>query len=198
MIKFIVVDLDDTLIGMDLRVSSRNKKAIRRALKKGIQVTIATGRTFQTAEPFVQKLGIRLPVICYNGALVRNTHKVHIEKMLPEYFEITKETADKINSCRQKDGRIIAVGTSTVRALESQADVNGNLIPGKGETELYIYPGYKFKVIDAMLTNFHLPKSTNLILVSAFAGKEKLLSLYKSAMENNYRFYSYGDAMLVL
>ncbi|PIS41705.1 MAG: hypothetical protein COT25_01635 [Candidatus Kerfeldbacteria bacterium CG08_land_8_20_14_0_20_42_7] len=86
MIKFIVVDLDDTLIGMDLRVSSRNKKAIRRALKKGIQVTIATGRTFQTAEPFVQKLGIRLPVICYNGALVRNTHKVHIEKMLPEYF----------------------------------------------------------------------------------------------------------------
>ncbi|OIO75789.1 MAG: tRNA preQ1(34) S-adenosylmethionine ribosyltransferase-isomerase QueA [Elusimicrobia bacterium CG1_02_37_114] len=127
-----------------------------------------------------------------------SAENINEHKMLPEYFEITKETADKINSCRQKDGRIIAVGTSTVRALESQADVNGNLIPGKGETELYIYPGYKFKVIDAMLTNFHLPKSTNLILVSAFAGKEKLLSLYKSAMENNYRFYSYGDAMLVL
>lgn len=86
MVKFVVIDLDDTLIGLDLRVSSRNKKAIKRAIKKGIQVTLATGRTFQTAEPFAKKLGIKLPVICYNGALVRNTHKVHVEKMLPEYF----------------------------------------------------------------------------------------------------------------
>lgn len=86
MVKLIVIDLDDTLIGLDLHVSSRNRKAIKRAIKKGIYVTLATGRTHQTAEPFAKKLGIRLPVICYNGALVRNTHKVHIEKMLPERF----------------------------------------------------------------------------------------------------------------
>lgn len=86
MVKCIVIDLDDTLIGLDLRVSSRNRKAIKRAIRSGIQITLATGRTFQTAEPFVRKLGITLPVICYNGALVRNGHKVYIEKMLPERF----------------------------------------------------------------------------------------------------------------
>ncbi|MFA5030110.1 MAG: Cof-type HAD-IIB family hydrolase [Patescibacteria group bacterium] len=86
MVKLIVVDLDDTLIGLDLRVSKRNTQAVRKAQSKRIQVTLATGRTFQTAEPFAKKLGLTLPVICYNGALVRNTHKVHIEKMLPEYY----------------------------------------------------------------------------------------------------------------
>lgn len=86
MVKLIVVDLDDTLIGLDLRVSKRNVQTIKQARKKGIHVTLATGRTYQTAEPFAKKLGITSPVICYNGALVRNSNKVHIEKMLPEYF----------------------------------------------------------------------------------------------------------------
>ena len=97
MIKFLAIDLDDTLIGYDLKISKRNRKAVKKAIKSGIKVTIATGRTFQTAEPFGKQLGIKLPLICYNGALVRNGHKVHIEKMLPEEFHDDLVTFAKRN-----------------------------------------------------------------------------------------------------
>jgi S-adenosylmethionine:tRNA ribosyltransferase-isomerase len=92
---------------------------------------------------------------------------------------------------------IVAVGTTSVRALEFAADANGKLANGRGSCDLFIYPGYKFKVVDAMITNFHLPKSTLLMLVSAFAGREKILQAYGQAIKKRYRFYSYGDAMMI-
>ncbi len=118
-------------------------------------------------------------------------------QMEPERFEITQITAEKINSAKDKGGRIIAVGTTSVRTLESVA-ASGRIEPRHGQTNLFITPGYQFKLIDAMITNFHLPKSTLLALVATFAGLENILAAYKHAVDNRYRFYSYGDAMLIL
>jgi S-adenosylmethionine:tRNA ribosyltransferase-isomerase len=118
--------------------------------------------------------------------------------MLPEEYEVTDETAGLINKARRNGKRIFAVGTSSVRTLETLTDNNSELRPSKGRTDLYIYPGYRFKAVDGLITNFHLPRSTPLLLACAFCGRERLLSAYRSAIENKYRFYSYGDAMLVL
>ena len=117
-------------------------------------------------------------------------------KMHREYFEISKETADQINYTKENGGRIIAVGTTTVRTLESSA-VDGRLLPEAGETELYIYPGYKFKLIDGIITNFHLPKSSLLVMMAAWMGKDLLFKSYREAIERRYRFFSFGDAMFV-
>ncbi len=118
--------------------------------------------------------------------------------MHSEYYELSKETADMINETRAEGGRIIAVGTTTTRTLETVADKNGRLIPQKGWTDIFIYPGYKFKVIDGLITNFHLPESTLLMLVSAFAGKEKVFKAYETAVNEKYRFFSFGDAMFII
>jgi S-adenosylmethionine:tRNA ribosyltransferase-isomerase len=126
------------------------------------------------------------------------TEKIENFKIHSEYFEISKKTADRLNEIKKKGGRIIAVGTTSVRVLETVADENRRLKSGAGETDLFIYPGYKFKFVDGMITNFHLPKSSLLMLVSAFAGKDKVLSAYQHAIDNKYRFYSYGDGMLIL
>lgn len=125
-------------------------------------------------------------------------HDVSKHNMLPEYYEIREEHAGKINSAKKAGKRIIAIGTTSVRTLETVSDENGIIRAGSGQTNLFIYQGYKFKCVDAMITNFHLPKSTPIVLVSAFAEREKILNAYRVAMENNYRFYSYGDAMLIL
>jgi S-adenosylmethionine:tRNA ribosyltransferase-isomerase len=117
--------------------------------------------------------------------------------MHSERFTIPEVTADAINRAKAEDKRIVAVGTTSVRALEFAADANGKLANGRGSCDLFIYPGYKFKVVDAMITNFHLPKSTLLMLVSAFAGREKILQAYGQAIKKRYRFYSYGDAMMI-
>lgn len=122
------------------------------------------------------------------------TEEITQHKMESEFFTISEETANLVNSAK----RIIAVGTTTVRALESVADEDGKITPYSGYTNLYIYPPYRFKCIDALITNFHLPKSTLLVLVSAFAGRELIMKAYKEAIERRYRFYSYGDAMLIL
>jgi S-adenosylmethionine:tRNA ribosyltransferase-isomerase len=119
-------------------------------------------------------------------------HRMHSER-----FFIPESTADIINRARKEGRRIIAVGTTCVRTLEFASDKNGVVNSGNGTCNLFIYPGYTFKVIDAMITNFHLPKSTLLMLVSAFAGRENILNAYKKAIKNKYRFYSYGDAMLI-
>lgn len=119
-------------------------------------------------------------------------HQIHTE----HYF-ISPETADAVNAARAAGRRIIAVGTTTVRTLEYAASRNGVVAAGNGDCDLFIYPGYAFKIVDAMITNFHLPKSTLLMLVSAFAGRERILGAYNAAIENQYRFYSYGDAMLI-
>ncbi len=118
--------------------------------------------------------------------------------MHSEYAVVTQETADAVNTARERGGRVIAVGTTSLRTLESAADANGRLKPFTGETAIFITPGYRFKITDALLTNFHLPRSTLFMLVSAFAGLEHMQAAYRHAIEKQYRFYSYGDACLLL
>ena len=117
--------------------------------------------------------------------------------MHTEYYEVTKESAEIINTARKRGGRIIAVGTTSVRTLETVAKENGEMCEQCGDTNIFIYPGYKFKAVDGLITNFHLPESTLLMLVSALAGKENILSAYKTAVDNEYRFFSFGDAMFI-
>ncbi len=119
-------------------------------------------------------------------------------KMDSEYFEIYEETAQVINETRDKGGRVIAVGTSTVRGLESAVTSDHAVKPVNGWTDKFIYPPYDFKVVDGMVTNFHLPGSTLIMLVSAFAGKDFIFKAYRKAIREKYRFYSYGDAMLIV
>ncbi|SFV77423.1 S-adenosylmethionine:tRNA ribosyltransferase-isomerase [hydrothermal vent metagenome] len=122
--------------------------------------------------------------------------KITDHKMHSEYFEIDQSTVDKINRTKANGGRIIAVGTTAVRSIESAAK-SGQLKSTKEETDIFIYPGYKFKVVDMLITNFHLPKSSLLMLVSAFIGRDRMFEIYKHAIKNDYRFFSYGDAMLL-
>lgn len=118
-------------------------------------------------------------------------------KMHSEYYEVSEETAKILNDTKAAGGRIISVGTTSTRTLESVTDENGVIHAGSGETEIFIYPGYKFKAVDALITNFHLPKSTLIMLVSALAGRENVLNAYREAVNNKYRFFSFGDAMLI-
>ena len=114
--------------------------------------------------------------------------------MHTEYYEVDKENADKINRAKKEGRRVIAVGTTSVRTLESVADENGLVRECKGNTNIFIYPGYKFKTVDALITNFHLPESTLIMLVSALLGREKTLEIYRTAVEEKYRFFSFGDS----
>ena len=123
--------------------------------------------------------------------------RIEEHTMHSEYFAIDEYAARIINQTRQSGGRIIAVGTTTVRALESSTDERGRVKDTSGWTDIFIYPGYTFKVVDCLITNFHLPKSTLLMLVGAFAGREKVLELYRQAIALEYRFFSFGDAMLI-
>jgi S-adenosylmethionine:tRNA ribosyltransferase-isomerase len=118
--------------------------------------------------------------------------------MLPEAFEVTKEAAQAIRQAKSEGRRVVAVGTTVVRTLEAAAGQNGHVEPTTGETGLFITPGYQFRVVDTLMTNFHLPRTTLLMLVSAFAGRERLLAAYDEAIKERYRFYSYGDAMLIV
>lgn len=117
--------------------------------------------------------------------------------MHTEHFEVTEEAADTINKTRAGGGRIIAIGTTSVRTLEAVASPDGTMHAAMGDTNIFIYPGYKFKAVDAIITNFHLPESTLLMLVSAFAGKDKIMSAYRQAVAEKYRFFSFGDAMFL-
>ena len=118
-------------------------------------------------------------------------------EMHSEYIEMSKENADKLNSAKREGRRIIAVGTTSVRVLESCANENGVIVPQKRETDIFIYPSYKFKVVDALITNFHLPESTLIMLISAFAGYDETMSIYNEAVKQKYRFFSFGDAMFI-
>ena len=119
-------------------------------------------------------------------------HKMHAETI-----EVTQAVCDQVAETRKRGGRVIAVGTTAVRSLES-ASQSGVLRPFNGDSEIFIYPGYQFRSVDAMVTNFHLPESTLIMLVSAFAGRDNVLNAYQQAVEEQYRFFSYGDAMFVL
>jgi S-adenosylmethionine:tRNA ribosyltransferase-isomerase len=123
---------------------------------------------------------------------------VHDHPMPPETIEVSADAAADIAETKSRGGRVVAVGTTVVRTLEAAADQNGTVRATKGECSLFILPGYRFRAVDAMLTNFHLPRSTLLMLVSAFAGLERMRDAYGEAVRERYRFYSYGDAMLIL
>jgi S-adenosylmethionine:tRNA ribosyltransferase-isomerase len=115
----------------------------------------------------------------------------------PERFELPAETAAAIAACRERGGRVVAVGTTVTRVLEARAAAGAQVEPGGGWCDLYIRPGHRFRVVDALLTNLHLPQSSLLILVAAFAGRERVLAAYREAARRGARFYSYGDAMLI-
>ena len=122
-----------------------------------------------------------------------NNHHMHTE-----WYEVNAEAADIINETKRNGGRVICVGTTSCRTIESVAGENGYMKAKTGETDIFIYPGYKFKVMDGLITNFHLPESTLVMLVSAFAGKENVLAAYETAVKERYRFFSFGDAMLLI
>ena len=118
-------------------------------------------------------------------------------KMHSEHYEVTKEAAEKINKAKKNGNRVVCVGTTSCRTVESAANPDGTIKATTGDTEIFIYPGYKFKILDALITNFHLPESTLIMLVSALAGRENVLAAYEEAVKNNYRFFSFGDAMFI-
>jgi len=120
-------------------------------------------------------------------------HRIHTEQ-----YSLPISTADAVHAAKARGGKVVAVGTTTARALEHAADDDGNVRTGDGEADIFIYPGYRFKVVDALVTNFHLPESTLLMLVSAFAGREHVAEAYSEAVRRGFRFYSYGDAMLIV
>ena len=125
------------------------------------------------------------------------TEEITQHHMHTEYYCISQEAADRINEAREKGGRIVCVGTTSCRTVESAADENGRVMAKEGDTGIFIYPGYRFKVLDALITNFHLPESTLLMLVSALAGRETILEAYREAVAMKYRFFSFGDAMFI-
>lgn len=118
--------------------------------------------------------------------------------MHTEFYRVDQEAADLMNETKKNGGRIICVGTTSCRTIESAADEQGVIHPGQGDTSIFIYPGYKFKMLDALITNFHLPESTLLMLVSALAGKDQIMNAYETAVKEKYRFFSFGDAMIIL
>ncbi len=126
-----------------------------------------------------------------------STENIEDHHMHSEYYEVSQETADIINHTRRSGGRIVAVGTTSVRTLESVAADDGTIPVQSGNTQIFIYPGYKFKVVDALITNFHLPESTLLMLISALYDREHIMDAYKVAIAENYRFFSFGDAMFI-
>lgn len=149
----------------------------------------------------IEDMGVKIAKVTLHVGLgtFRPVKEENIEdhKMHSEYYEISKEACDIINETKKKGGRVICVGTTSCRTVESAADENGFLKPQNGNTEIFIYPGYKFKVLDCLITNFHLPESTLLMLISALANREMIMNTYKVAVEEKYRFFSFGDAMLI-
>lgn len=150
----------------------------------------------------IRQKGVRVATVTLHVGLgtfqPMREEKIADHRMHREWFQIPSETAQAVSATRQGGGRVIAVGTTVTRTLESASQPDGTLRPGAGETDLFITPGYRFKVVDALITNFHLPKSTLLVLVSAFAGCEPIRAVYQEAIREQYRFFSYGDATLIL
>jgi S-adenosylmethionine:tRNA ribosyltransferase-isomerase len=143
----------------------------------------------------IAELTLHVGLGTFQPVRVQNVEEHHLHA---ERFQITPEAARQMNEARNSGGKIVAVGTTSVRAIESSVDTNGYVSPRSGSTDIFIYPGHKFRVVEALVTNFHLPRSTLLMLVSAFAGREFIMEAYREAVKRRYRFYSYGDAMLIL
>ncbi|MBN1777486.1 MAG: tRNA preQ1(34) S-adenosylmethionine ribosyltransferase-isomerase QueA [Clostridiales bacterium] len=150
----------------------------------------------------IRKMGVDvIPILLHVGlGTFRPVAAENVEdhRMHSEYYEVSPEAADRINAARKNGRRRVCVGTTSVRTLESVADADGIIRPGRGDTDIFITPGYAFRAMDALITNFHLPESTLLILVSAFMGREEAMRVYRIAVEQKYRFFSFGDAMMIL
>ena len=149
----------------------------------------------------IEDMGVKIARVTLHVGL-GTFRPVKVENILDhhmhsEFYQVDKEAADIINKTKADGGRVIAVGTTSTRTLESVADENGHIPVKSGWTEIFIYPGYKFKAIDCLITNFHLPESTLVMLVSALAGRENVLHAYEVAVEEKYRFFSFGDAMFI-
>lgn len=149
----------------------------------------------------IKNMGVKLAYVTLHVGLgtfrpvkVENVLEHHMHS---EYYEISKEAADIINSTKENGGRVICVGTTSCRTIESAADENGKLKACSGDTDIFIYPGYKFKILDCLITNFHLPESTLIMLVASLCGRENILKAYKHAVEEKYRFFSFGDACFI-
>lgn len=149
----------------------------------------------------IQQKGVKIAYVTLHVGLgtfrpvkeeIITDHKMHTES-----YYVSQESADIINTAKQNGARIISVGTTSCRTLESVSDESGKVIAGSGQTDIFIYPGYKFRAVDCLITNFHLPESTLIMLVSALSSREKILEAYKCAVDNKYRFFSFGDAMLI-
>lgn len=150
----------------------------------------------------IKKKGVRIAPVTLHVGLGTfrpvNVSKIEEHKMHSEYYSLSKETVDILNETRSNHKRIFVVGTTSVRVLETVMNKYGKLIPCSGWTDIFIYPGYQFKIVDNLITNFHLPKSTLIMLISALAGRDKVLKAYHEAIENKYRFFSFGDSMLII
>lgn len=149
----------------------------------------------------IQEKGVKIVYVTLHVGLgtfrpvsesVIENHKMHTE-----YYEVLPSVSETINETRKQGGRVICVGTTSVRTLESCSKDDGTVVPGSGDTSIFIYPGYKFKAVDGIITNFHLPESTLLMLISAFFDRESIMNAYKEAIKEKYRFFSFGDAMFI-
>ncbi len=184
------------------KLKDRNRYQTVYAKEEGSAAAPTAGLHFtQELLQEIRDMGVRIAEVTLHVGLgtfrpvkVDDVTKHHMHS---EYYHIDEETAELINSTRTAGGRIVCVGTTSCRTLESAADESGVLHPGSAWTEIFIYPGYKFRIMDALITNFHLPESTLLMLVSAFAGKEKIMKAYEHAINEKYRFFSFGDAMFI-
>lgn len=150
----------------------------------------------------IEKKGIEIAYVTLHVGLGTfrpvKTENILEHHMHSEYYQVTKEAADKINKAKENARRVICVGTTSCRTVESAADESGRVQAGCGSTQIFIYPGYQFRVLDALITNFHLPESTLVMLVSALAGREQVLHAYEEAIREKYRFFSFGDAMFII
>ena len=151
------------------------------------------GNAYHDVDIQIALLADKNSTIYYDSVKVENVleHKMH-----SEHYIVSEEAADIINKTKENGGRVICVGTTSCRTVESASE-NGRIKATSGETDIFIYPGYEFKMTDALITNFHLPKSTLVMLVSALAGKDNVLNAYNHAVEEKYRFFSFGDAMFI-
>ena len=149
----------------------------------------------------IEEMGVRIASVTLHVGLGTfrpvKADNILEHHMHSEHYQITREASDIINRTKKEGGRVICVGTTSCRTVESAADESGSVQPGCGDTEIFIYPGYQFKVLDCLITNFHLPESTLVMLVSALAGREHVLAAYQKAVEERYRFFSFGDAMFI-
>jgi S-adenosylmethionine:tRNA ribosyltransferase-isomerase len=184
-------------IAREDRSTDRERYQTMFARTRGSVAAPTSGLHF--SEPLVAALGARITLhVGYGTFQPVRVERVEDHRLDPEPYAISPLAADAVNRTLGTGGRVIAVGTTTTRALEASARVHGGrVVAGRSETDLFIYPGFAFRVVGGLLTNFHLPRSSLLMLVSAFGGRERVLRAYREAIAARYRFYSYGDAMLI-